>query len=264
MLFRRRASLAPPAAEALARVLRAPTFELVPLKNALDQAAFLPAGVTVSVTASPAKGIEATVALCEQLQARGFRAVPHLSARMVRDRSHLVDLIAWLEGAGVDRAFGVGGDAKEPGDYPDGLALLRDMAEIGHPLSEIGIPCYPQGHAFIADGPLLEALYAKAAFASYMTTQLCFDPGAIASWIAVRRAEGLSLPVHVGVPGVAVTETVAPRGTAAACSRTFLSGISSNVGSARTRCIALAPCCVGVLTSGRVPRLVACHASVRR
>ena len=203
MLFRRRASLAPPAREALARVLRAPTFELVPLKNALDQARFLPPGVTVSVTASPAKGIEATVGLCEQLQARGFRAVPHLSARMVRDRSHLTDLIAWLEGAGVDRAFVVGGDAKEPGDYPDGLSLLRDMAEIGHPLTEIGIPCYPQGHAFIADGPLLEALHAKAAFASYMTTQLCFDPGAIATWIAVRRGEGLDLPVHVGVPGVA-------------------------------------------------------------
>ncbi len=203
MLFRRRTSLAPPAREALARVLRAPTFELVPLKNALQQAAFLPAGATVSVTASPAKGVEATVALCEQLQARGFRAVPHLSARMVRDRSHLRDLIAWLEGAGVDRAFVVGGDAKEPGDYPDGLALLREMAEIGHPLAEIGIPCYPQGHPFIADGPLLEALRAKAAFASYMTTQLCFDPGAIATWIAARRAEGVALPIHVGVPGVA-------------------------------------------------------------
>jgi methylenetetrahydrofolate reductase (NADPH) len=203
VLFRRRRSLAPPAREALARVLRSPTFELVPLKNALDQAEFLPPGVAVSVTASPAKGIEATIALCEQLQARGFRAVPHLSARMIRDRPHLADLIAWLEGAGVDRAFVVGGDAKEPGDYPDGLSLLRDMAEIGHPLSEIGIPCYPQGHAFIADGPLLEALHAKAAFASYMTTQLCFDPGAIATWIAARRAEGLELPVHVGVPGVA-------------------------------------------------------------
>lgn len=203
MLFRRRSSLAPPAREALARLLRAPTFELIPLKTSMAQAAFLPAGATVSVTASPAKGIEATVALCEQLQAAGFRAVPHLSARMVRDRAHLVDLIAWLEGAGVDRAFVVGGDAKEPGAYVDGLSLLREMAEIGHPLSEIGIPAYPQGHAFIADGPLLDALHAKAEFASYMTTQLCFDPGAIATWIAARRAEGLRLPVHVGVPGVA-------------------------------------------------------------
>ena len=203
MLFRRRSTLAPPAREALARLLATPTFELVPLRNAIAQADHLPAGATVSVTASPAKGIEATVALCAQLQARGFRAVPHLSARMVRDRAHLADLIAWLEGAGVDRAFVVGGDAKEPGDYPDGLTLLREMAEIGHPLGEIGIPAYPQGHAFIADPVLLEALRAKAAFASYMTTQLCFDPGAIASWTAARRAEGLELPVHVGVPGVA-------------------------------------------------------------
>lgn len=203
MLFRRRSTLADPAREALARLLATPTFELVPLKNALSQADHLPPGATVSVTASPAKGLEATVALCEQLQARGFRAVPHLSARMVRDRAHLVDLIEWLEGAGVDRAFVVGGDAKEPGDFPDGLSLLREMHEIGHPLGEIGIPCYPQGHAFIADGPLIDALRAKAGYASYMTTQLCFDPGAIASWIAARRAEGLDLPVHVGVPGVA-------------------------------------------------------------
>ena len=203
MLFRRRSSLAAPSREALARLLAAPTFELVPLRNALSQADHLPPGATVSVTASPAKGLEATVALCEQLQARGFRAVPHVSARMIRDRAHLVDLIEWLEGAGVDRAFVVGGDAKEPGDFPDGLSLLREMHEIGHPLGEIGIPCYPQGHAFIADGPLLDALRAKASYASYMTTQLCFDPGAIASWIAARRAEGLELPVHVGIPGVA-------------------------------------------------------------
>jgi methylenetetrahydrofolate reductase (NADPH) len=203
VLFRRRSSLTPAQSAVLASVLRAPTFELVPLKNALDQAAFLPPAATVSVTASPAKGIEATVALCEQLQALGFRAVPHLSARMIRDRAHLSELIAWLEGAGVDRAFIVGGDAKEPGDFPDGLSLLRAMAEIGHPLSEIGIPCYPQGHAFIADARLLEALRAKAEFASYMTTQLCFDPAAIGSWLADRRREGLALPVHVGLPGVA-------------------------------------------------------------
>lgn len=203
MLFRPRLRLDGPARAALAALLRRPTFELIPLRNALDQATFLPPGATVSVTASPAKGIEATVALCEQLQARGFRAVPHLSARMVRDRVHLADLVVWLEGAGVDRAFIVGGDTKEPGDYPDGLSLLRAMHDIGHPLAEIGIPCYPQGHAFIADGPLLDALRDKARYASYMTTQMCFDPGAIATWTAARRAEGIALPIHVGVPGVA-------------------------------------------------------------
>jgi methylenetetrahydrofolate reductase (NADPH) len=203
MLFRRRASLSGPEREALAGILAAPTFELVPLKKAMAQTGFLPPGADVSVTASPSHPIEATIALCEQLQEAGFRAVPHLSARMVRDRAHLRELINRLEGAGVDRAFVVGGDTKEPGDFPDGLSLLREMADIGHPLSEIGIPCYPQGHAFIADGPLLEALHAKAAFASYMTTQLCFDPGAIGTWLADRRAEGIRLAAHIGLPGVA-------------------------------------------------------------
>ena len=203
MLFRRHSRLTVDARLAVARLLRAPTFELIPLKNSMAQAETLPPGATVSVTASPAKGIEATITLCERLQAAGFRSVPHLSARMIRDRAHLVDLLAWLEGVGADRAFVVGGDAKEPGDFPDGLSLLREMAEIGHPLAEIGVPTYPQGHAFIADAPLLEALHAKARFASYMTTQLCFDPVAIGSWLAARRAEGMTLPVHIGVPGVA-------------------------------------------------------------
>jgi methylenetetrahydrofolate reductase (NADPH) len=203
VLFRRREATTPEARVALAGLLRKPTFELIPLRNAFDIAAGLPAGATISVTASPTRGLEATVELCERLQGAGFRPVPHLSARMVRDREHLRDLLAGLEGAGVDRAFVVGGDEKEPGEFVDGLALLRAMAEIGHPLTEIGIPGYPQGHAFIADGPLLDALRAKAPFASYVTTQLCFDPEAIAGWVRARRAEGLTLPVHVGIPGVA-------------------------------------------------------------
>jgi methylenetetrahydrofolate reductase (NADPH) len=203
VLFRRHARLTPTSRAALADLLRSPTFELIPLKSAMDQAAYLPPGATVSVTASPTKGLEATVDLAGRLRLAGFSVTPHLSARMVRDRLHLLDLVAILDDAGVDRAFVVGGDEKEPGAYPDGLALLRELAEIGHPFRQVGIPAYPQGHAFIPDGPLLDALRAKAEFAQYMTTQLCFDPTAISAWLSTRRAEGLTLPVHVGVPGVA-------------------------------------------------------------
>ena len=203
MLFRRHARLAPNARDALEGLLRSPTFELIPLKNAMAQAEHLPPEATVSVTASPTKGLEATVELAAQLRLAGFTVVPHLSARMVRDRAHLTALVAALEDVDIDRAFVVGGDEKEPGAYVDGLALLRELAEIGHPFRHVGIPAYPQGHAFIADGPLLDALRAKADFADYMTTQLCFDPVAISTWLAARRAEGLTLPVHIGVPGVA-------------------------------------------------------------
>jgi methylenetetrahydrofolate reductase (NADPH) len=36
-----------------------------------------------------------------------------------------------------------------------------------------------------------------------MTTQMCFNPPAVASWLARMRAAGVTLPVHLGVPGVA-------------------------------------------------------------
>jgi methylenetetrahydrofolate reductase (NADPH) len=188
---------------AIDRVLADPTFELIPLKNAREQAAALPRGATVSVTASPAKGLEATVELAAELQAGGLRAIPHISARMVRDEAHLAALLDAVRSVGIDRSFVVGGDAEQPGDFLDGLSILEAMDRLGRLPGEIGIPCYPQGHPTIPDDKLLAALHAKARFAAYMTTQLCFDPDAIATWLAARRAEGITLPVRIGIPGVA-------------------------------------------------------------
>src|SRR5437899_6811500 len=204
-MARRSPVLDTPPRAGLAWILAAPKFELIPIKSVLDQAAFLPAGATVSVTASPAKGIEATVEVAEQLADRGFRVVPHLSARMIRDRAHLRDLLAHLDAAEIRRAFVVGGDASEPGAFYDGLSLLREMADLGHRLTEIGVPCYPEGHPTIPRENLLRALADKQPYAQYMTTQMCFDARAIEAWIAARRAEGIRLPVHIGLPGVADT-----------------------------------------------------------
>lgn len=191
------------AAVALRRVLTDPTFELIPLRNVREQAAAIPRGATVSVTASPGKGIEATVELTIELEQAGLRAIPHLSARMIRDRAHLAELLSRLEDAGIDRAFVVGGDADEPGEFLDGLSLIRAMADLGRLPAELGCPCYPQGHPDISDAALAQALRDKAPFVDYMTTQLCFDPKAIATFIADRRTEGIALPVKIGIPGVA-------------------------------------------------------------
>ena len=138
---------------ARAASMRAPTFELVPLKNALDQAGFPAArrdGLGDGIAGQGDRGDRRLVRAAASPRLSGSPAPVGADDPGPRPLS---ELIAWLEGAGVDRAFVVGGDAKEPGDYPDGLSLLRAMAEIGHPLAEIGIPAYPQGHAFIADAP---------------------------------------------------------------------------------------------------------------
>jgi len=199
--LRRRPVTAVLARQQLARALSEPTFELLPLKSVEEQIPFIPPGAWVAITASPAKGLEATVELALKMEAAGHRAIPHLSARMVRDQAHLTTLMSRLVDGGVSRAFVVGGDTTEPGEYPDGLSLLRAIADLGIELSEVGVPCYPEGHPFISDDALLESLAAKVPFATFVTTQLCFDAAAISSWIAARRAEGFALPIQIGVAG---------------------------------------------------------------
>ena len=61
MLLGRRRGLEADARSALAAALDDPIFELLPLKNLPEQIPHLPAGARVSVTASPAKGIDATL-----------------------------------------------------------------------------------------------------------------------------------------------------------------------------------------------------------
>ena len=202
-MFRRTPELDPAAREAIAGLLDAPLFELIPLKSVDPQLAFLPGGATVSVTASPAKGIEATVELSARLAERGFSAVPHLSARMIRDRAHLRSLLASLAAAGIRQVFVVGGDSDQAGEFPDGLSLLRALAELGHPFTEVGIPGYPEGHPTIPADRLLASLADKQPFATSITTQLCFNAGAVRSWLLARRAAGITLPVTLGIPGVA-------------------------------------------------------------
>jgi methylenetetrahydrofolate reductase (NADPH) len=187
----------------VARLLAEPTWELIPLKNARDVAASLPPGSTVSVTASPAKGLDATLDLAIELERAGHRAIPHLSARMVRDEHHLRQLLGRMVDAGIDRTFVVGGDEENPGAFQDALSVLEAMADFDILPKHVGIGCYPQGHPFIPDDRLLAALAAKARYASYMTSQLCFDPKAISSWLAARRADGIELPMRIGIPGVA-------------------------------------------------------------
>jgi methylenetetrahydrofolate reductase (NADPH) len=184
-------------------LLERPLFELIPLRNALERAEWLPPGAGVTVTASPSHGIESTIELCEGLIARGHSATPHLAAHMIRDRAHLQDLLARCSSAGIRDAFVVGGDAKDRGEIHDGLALLRLMQELGHPFEAVGVAGYPEGHPSIPDEVLLSSLKEKQAHATYVTTQMSFDAEAVSSWIRSVRAAGVMLPVHVGVPGVA-------------------------------------------------------------
>ena len=188
---------------AIRRTLEHPKYELIPLKNVLDQSDHLPDGAVVSVTASPQKGMTETIDLTLELKDRGFDAIPHLSARLTRDRAELETILRRLDDAEITKAFVVGGDAEEAGEFLDGLALLTAMEQIGHGLTEIGIPGYPEGHHIVDVPTITKALHDKLPYASYVTTQMCFVPDAINQWVHGMRESGVGLGVYIGIPGVA-------------------------------------------------------------
>jgi methylenetetrahydrofolate reductase (NADPH) len=189
-------------AAAVRRLLQSPEFELIPLPSVAKQIEFLPEAATVTVTSSPTRGLEPTLELAAELSRRGFTVVPHLAARSVTDRAHLSRIVQFLDFAGLGRVFIVAGDSKETGEFPDGLSLIRGMKDLGS-LPEFGIPAYPDGHPFISDEVLRRVLADKQEDASYMTTQMCFDPSTIADWISQTRSQNITLPLHIGLPGVA-------------------------------------------------------------
>ena len=188
---------------ALLRGLEHPRYEIVPVGGAREQAVRLPAGAEVSVTCSPTLGIGSTLSLAEDLHGQGYGVVPHLAARLIESEAHLKEVLRRLEWSGLRDVFIVGGDSKVPaGPFASGLELLEAMADSGSGIERVGVPAYPEGHPLVPKGELMRALLAKQPFASYVVTQICFDPGKILGWLAEARRGGLKLPVYAGVPGV--------------------------------------------------------------
>jgi methylenetetrahydrofolate reductase (NADH) len=187
---------------ALSALVGGAIYELIPLATARDDAAALPSHSRVTITTSSRLGLDATLGLAEWLATRGHDVAPHIAARLVRDRVHAADVVARLHSANVRRVFVVGGDAAAVGEIKDGLALIRAMREISHHFAEIGVPAYPEGHPTIPDDVLLRDLREKQPLVQAMTTQMSFNPGAVAGWITRVRREGIVLPIHLGIPGV--------------------------------------------------------------
>lgn len=164
----------------------------------------LPDDGHVTITASPQLGIEATIEKSIVAATRGFNATPHLAARYVRDETHLRNIATRLTEAGVTSLFVPAGDLETPkGPYASAHDLLVALDAFNVQFEEIGITGYPEGHPFLDEGTLNEAMQKKAPFATYIVTQLCFDPKKILDWIRnVRRQRAVNLPIEVGIPGV--------------------------------------------------------------
>ena len=191
-----------PDREGRRKLLDHTTFEVIPMKNTAEKAQDLPAGATVSITASPDKGMSATVELAEALANAGFRIVPHISARLLESEEELRQVVERVRDAGATRVFVVGGDSQVGTAFADAMAVLRALESLDHPFTDIGVAAYPEGHPSIPEHVLRSSLKEKQQLAHYMATQMCFDTDKIASWLRGERQAGVTLPLVVGIPGV--------------------------------------------------------------
>jgi len=178
-------------------------YEVLPTPSIEDKVLeHVPRGRTLTVTASPAKGIDATVDLAERLAGHGYDAVPHLAARMVSGRTQLAEISARLQAAGVRTVFVPGGDQDPPaGDYTSALDLLEDLTALGRPFPGVGITGYPESHPTISDDLTVQSMWDKRRHATHVVSNLTFDPDTIRSWVDRMRARGVTTPVLLGLPG---------------------------------------------------------------
>ena len=191
--------------QGLIRFLRAPRYEVLPTEDVEELVlAHVPHEVTVTITASPRRGIEATVSLAERLARHGYQVVPHISARLIKDEAHLQEILERVVALGRREAFIVAGDAKEPtGEFPDSVSLLGAINAHPHGLRDIGVTGYPERHSFIEDDLTIQAMWDKRRIATYIVSNLCFDPRIVKKWVARVRRRGVQLPIHIGLAGVA-------------------------------------------------------------
>jgi methylenetetrahydrofolate reductase (NADPH) len=190
-------------ADGVSTLLAEPRFELMPFDSFGEQMEHLPNGAEIAITTSPSLGLDATLEWSERATDRGFEVVPHIAARYVRDEEHLAEIAGRLAEAGVTDIFVPGGDREEPvGKFDSAYEVLAALDDSEYEFEEVGITGYPEGHDFLDDRTLAEAMAKKEPYATYIVTQLCYDSDAVIEWIEEIRAQGIELPVEVGIPGV--------------------------------------------------------------
>ena len=183
-----------------------------------DFRAILPKGTRVYIAHIDGTPIEDMVATARRINAQGFDVMPHFPARIIKDKTTLKDWVARYQGeANVRQALLLAGGLAQPvGDYHSSMQLIESGAFDG--FVRLNVAGHPEGSRDIdpdgSDRAVMEAARWKSAFAERtdakiaMATQFCFEAGPVIAWVNRLKAEGVTLPVHIGVAGPAKLQTL--------------------------------------------------------
>jgi methylenetetrahydrofolate reductase (NADPH) len=183
-----------------------------------DFRALLPADSRVYIAHIEGTPIEEMVATAKRLAASGYTVMPHFPARIIPDRATLADWIARYQGeANVKQALLLGGGVATPaGEFDSSMQLVESGLFEG--FDRLHFAGHPEGNRDIdregGDAIVMQALKWKQDFANRsdakmaITTQFCFEAGPVIKWADRLAAEGISIPIHIGVAGPAKLQTL--------------------------------------------------------
>ena len=207
---------------AVAAFLQGCSVEVMPRTAAKveDFKAILSPGTRVYIAHIEGTPIEEMVETAKRLSADGFDVMPHFPARIIADAAVLENWIDRYQGeAGVEQALLLAGGV----DKPHGtLASSMDLLETGlfgaKGFKRLHVAGHPEGNKDIdpdgSDKNVMDALRWKQKFAESsdadmaLATQFCFESGPVIEWADRLRAEGIDIPIHIGVAGPAKLQTM--------------------------------------------------------
>ena len=218
--FRRNPSPVETNTDAVAALLQGFSMEVMP-RTAEKVASFrdlMPAGTRVYIAHIEGTPIADMVATAKRLRVEGYEPMPHFPARIIDARATLADWIARYKGeAGVEQALLLGGGVNTPaGEYQSSMQLIETGLFDG--FKRLHVAGHPEGNKDIdldgSDRMVMEALRWKQAFSNRtdakmaITTQFCFEAAPVIAWADRLAAEGIALPIHIGVAGPAKLQTL--------------------------------------------------------
>jgi methylenetetrahydrofolate reductase (NADPH) len=180
--------------------------------------AILPGGTRVYIAHIEGTSIEDMVATARRLHGEGYEVMPHFPARIIPDKATLADWIARYQGeADVKQALLLGGGVNSPaGDFDSSMQMMETGLFDG--FKRLHVAGHPEGNRDIdkdgGDAIILQALKWKQAFADRsdaemaIATQFCFEAEPVITWADRLAAEGIRLPIHIGVAGPAKLQTL--------------------------------------------------------
>ena len=180
----------------------------------------LPAGTRVYIAHIDGTPIEDMVATAARLTDDGFNVMPHFPARIIKDAAMLEDWITrYQHDAGVKQALLLAGGVANPvGEFHSSMQLLETGLFDKAGFTNLHVAGHPEGNKDIdpdgSDKMVMEALRWKQAFNDRtdadiaLATQFCFDAKPIIDWANRLTAEGITLPIHIGIAGPAKLQTL--------------------------------------------------------